>query len=256
MNPENPQPQLPEKSNQEVLYDLLKEVAGVEHGLWYTIRRLRNDPAGVVNGYLRGDLNYSSPFRLLISVLTVWLLVNGFMIDWYAIWEKFMDSYLTFLYNNIVDKKISLVTFHEKMSPFRSLFVQFGGDLFAKIYIPFVMLVLPLSAWFAQKITRKYAVSFRMLMAVNGYVMGANGVVFLVMSVLIALNFYVFLGLGIILIILSLFGVNFLTMIPPRKFFDQHGLEIERGIMRSNMLAVMLIISLLFSGYVVWFLLR
>jgi hypothetical protein len=178
------------------------------------------------------------------------------MIDWYAIWEKFMDSYLTFLYNNIVDKKISLVTFHEKMSPFRSLFVQFGGDLFAKIYIPFVMLVLPLSAWFAQKITRKYAVSFRMLMAVNGYVMGANGVVFLVMSVLIALNFYVFLGLGIILIILSLFGVNFLTMIPPRKFFDQHGLEIERGIMRSNMLAVMLIISLLFSGYVVWFLLR
>lgn len=234
------------------MFDLLKEAVGVEHGLWHTVKSLRVDPKGVLNGYLTGDLNYSSPFKLLMGVLTIWLLVNGFIIDWYAIWAKFIDNYLNFLYKAI-GTELTIAEFHKKMASFRNLFIQFGGDLFGRIYIPFILAVLPLSAWLAQRFTHTYEVSFRKLLAVNSYVMGANGVVFLGMSIVVAINFYVFMAVALVLVVLALFGINFLMMIPPRRFFDQHGAEIERGIVRANTAAVMLMVTLLMTGYVIWF---
>ena len=229
---------IPEKRNKEILLDYLKESIGIENGLAKTLIDLKNKPKAVLDGYLQGDKHYVSPFKLLFGGLTVWLLVNSFIIDWYKIWDVAIVSYINFLDELVERNNGGGVDLDASMLAFKKVFVQFGGDLFTKIYVPFVIFVIPVSAYFAVRLTRRFNVSYRTLISVNCYVMGANVLVYLIMSITAAINFWVFLGICLVLVSLALMGYNFIMLVPPRRFFISDGLAIEKKMIVSNFYSV------------------
>ena len=222
---------IPEKSNKEILLDFLKESIGVESGLVKTFLDLRKKPREVLDGYLQGDKHYVSPFKLLFGGLALWLFINSFVIDWYKIFDSAIQDY----------------------TPFKSLFVRFAGDIFTKIYVPFVICVIPTSAYFARRLTKDFKISYKVLLSVNSYVMGANVFVYLIMSVTAAINFYVFIGLSLALVPLALMGYNLMMLVPPRRFFPLDGLTIEKKMLRANFYSVGIFMIIVGMGYFLWF---
>ena len=222
---------IPEKSNKEILLDFLKESIGVESGLVKTFLDLRKKPREVLDGYLQGDKHYVSPFKLLFGGLALWLFINSFVIDWYKIFDSAIQDY----------------------TPFKSIFVRFAGDIFTKIYVPFVICVIPTSAYFARRLTKDFKISYKVLLSVNSYVMGANVFVYLIMSVTAAINFYVFIGLSLALVPLALMGYNLMMLVPPRRFFPLDGLTIEKKMLRANFYSVGIFMIIVGMGYFLWF---
>lgn len=222
---------IPEKSNKEILLDFLKESIGVESGLVKTFLDLRKKPREVLDGYLQGDKHYVSPFKLLFGGLALWLFINSFVIDWYKIFDSAIQDY----------------------TPFKSIFVRFAGDIFTKIYVPFVICVIPTSAYFARRLTKDFKISYKVLLSVNSYVMGANVFVYLIMSVTAAINFYVVMGLSLALVPLALMGYNLMMLVPPRRFFPLDGLTIEKKMLRANFYSVGIFMIIVGMGYFLWF---
>ena len=222
---------IPEKSNKEILLDFLKESIGVESGLVKTFLDLRKKPREVLDGYLQGDKHYVSPFKLLFGGLALWLFINSFVIDWYKIFDSAIQDY----------------------TPFKSLFVRFAGDIFTKIYVPFVICVIPTSAYFARRLTKDFKISYKVLLSVSSYVMGANVFVYLIMSVTAAINFYVVMGLSLALVPLALMGYNLMMLVPPRRFFPLDGLTIEKKMLRANFYSVGIFMIIVGMGYFLWF---
>ena len=235
---------IPEKSNKEILLDFLKESIGVESGLVKTFLDLRKKPREVLDGYLQGDKHYVSPFKLLFGGLALWLFINSFVIDWYKIFDSAFQDYMDFL------KRVALDDNGKKV---KSIFVMFVGDLFTKIYVPFVICVIPTSAYFARRLTKDFKISYKVLLSVNSYVMGANVFVYLIMSVTAAINFYVFIGLSLALVPLALMGYNLMMLVPPRRFFPLDGLTIEKKMLRANFYSVGIFMIIIGMGYFLWF---
>ena len=222
---------IPEKSNKEILLDFLKESIGVESGLVKTFLDLRKKPREVLDGYLQGDKHYVSPFKLLFGGLALWLFINSFVIDWYKIFDSAIQDY----------------------TPFKSIFVRFAGDIFTKIYVPFVICVIPTSAYFARRLTKDFKISYKVLLSVSSYVMGANVFVYLIMSVTAAINFYVVMGLSLALVPLALMGYNLMMLVPPRRFFPLDGLTIEKKMLRANFYSAGIFMIIVGMGYFLWF---
>lgn len=244
---------IPEKTNREILLDFLKESVGVERGLVKTFIDLRKKPIEVLDGYLKGDNHYVSPFKLLFGGLALWLFINSFIIDWYKIFGSAMQDYINFLSRIILEDSRQKAKFDSLISPIMDIFVNFAGDLFTKIYVPFVICVIPLSAYFASRLTKDFKVSYKTLLSVNSYVMGANVFVYLIMSVTAAINFYVFIVLCFVLLSLALVGHNLMMLVPPRRFFTSDGLIIEKKMLKANFYSVGIFMTIIGIGYFLWF---
>ncbi len=244
---------IPEKSNKEILLDLFRESVGVESGLIKTLIDLRKKPKDVLDGYLKGNKHYVSPFKLLFGGLTLWLFINSFIIDWYKIFDGAMQNYIDFLSNILIEDNAKKANFDSVITPIRQIFVKFAGDLFTKIYIPFVICVIPLSAYFASRLTKKFKISYKALLSVNSYVMGTNLFVYLIMSITAAINFYIFIALCFVFLLLALRGLNLMMLIPPRRFFTSDGIIIEKKMLIANLYSVGIFMIIVGAGYFLWF---
>ena len=244
---------IPEKSNKETLLDFLNESVGIESGLIKTFIDLRKKPKDVLDGYLKGDKHYVSPFKLLFGGLTLWLFINSFIIDWYKIFDNVMQNYIDFLSNILIEDNDKKVNFDLAIAPIGRIFVKFAGDLLTKIYIPFVICVIPLSAYLASKLTKKFKISYKTLLSANSYVMGTNLFLYLIMSIIAAINFYMFIALCFIFLLLALMGINLMMLVPPRRFFASNGIVIEKKILLANFYSVGIFMTIIAAGYFLWF---
>ena len=87
----NSETQPEHKTSKEVFSDFILEIIGYEKGIYRTIVDLIKQPRVVVESYLSKGNIYVSPFKILISIVGVWLLFNNFIIDWYKLWSSFFD---------------------------------------------------------------------------------------------------------------------------------------------------------------------
>src|SRR5688572_10464219 len=78
------------KVNNHPIVALALEFVGYERGLLKTIIDLYKDPAIVIASFNRGENTYVSPYRLLIVTISIWVLLNSFLIDWNEIWTSYM----------------------------------------------------------------------------------------------------------------------------------------------------------------------
>ena len=228
---EKPIKETTERSNKEVFLDFLKEVTGYEHGLGRTIIDLRKKPDVVLQSYLNREGHYMSPFRILFAALSIWLFVNSFIIDWYALWYDMMKQYNDFLTDNVfhtsLERKIKRAHETEKMM---RVFSTFMGDLFSRYYVPFVILVLPLSSWFAAKFCRRYGVTFRSILIATTYSVATSTAIYFLMSVGFAISKWATLGVIMVLMGFTLSGRNLMQLTQMRKFFPENGRKIEKRI--------------------------
>src|SRR5690349_16916244 len=129
-------PASPEKTSKEVLLDYAKEIVGYENGLLRTLIDLRKQPEVVLQGYLAKDLKYVSPFRLLISALSLWVLVNSFFLDWHKTWENLMFR-MSGWTQSLIGPDKDQEKFEAVIAPIANLTGRMAGDLFSKYYVPF-----------------------------------------------------------------------------------------------------------------------
>jgi hypothetical protein len=249
-----PAPETPQKGNRQVLLELFHESIGLESGILRTAQALWREPQNVLKSYMANERTYISPFKILLTSLSLWILINSFIIDWYAIWGKMTADYLDWLTTSVFPMDGANP---EKVKQFKSDYVafvsRFMGDLFSKIYVPLVVVVLPLSAWFAHKSCAKYGANFRSLIATNAYVMGANVFSLVIVSTLTVINTYALAVIAVSSLLLLFFGINIFILIPPRRFFAENGKVIEKTLIRGNLMAVFVVMGVLAVGYGVWF---
>lgn len=245
-----PVPETTESNNREIFLDFLKEVTGYEHGLGRTIIDLRKKPDVVLQSYLTRQGHYVSPFRLLFTALGLWIFVNSFIIDWYAVWydmsKQFSDFLTDYVYHVPLERKIKNA---QELDKVMRIYSTFAGDLFSKYYVPFVVLTLPLSSWLATKFCRPYKLPFRSILISNTYSVAANTYVGFFMSVGFALNAFVTAAIVTILLVLVFTGRNFIQLTPLRNFYSENGAAIEKRILGSNVLAVCFLMTLMVLSY-------
>ena len=241
---EEPLKETKEENKKEVILDFLKEVTGYESGFGRTLIDLRKKPDVVLEAYLNHRGGYVSPFRLLFSVLGIWLFVNSFIIDWYTVWYDLMNTYTNFLMDHVyqfsLEKKLKTAASTEKMI---RLVSRLAGDLFSKYYVPFVILVLPVSSWFAVKFCRPYNLSFRSILGANTYAIATSTFIGFFMVVGLAISSLITLGIMIVLMILAFTGRNFIQVTPISRFYTENGRVIERKTLLANFTAVSIIMS-------------
>ncbi len=239
-----------ERTNREVFLDLMREVTGFEHGLARTIIDLRKKPDVVLQQYLSREGRYVSPFRLLLASLGIWLFVNSYLIDWYRIWNDIFSQQFNFLFDHVfnvpAEKKVKIIP---EMEKFGKIYSTFVGDIFSKYYVPFVVVVLPISSFFAAKFCRPFKTSFRSILVSNTYAVAVSTLTFFLLSVAFAVNVWIAASIIMILFVLLLTGRNYVQLVPLRRFYPENGLEIEKRIIRGNFLAVMIVLTAVGTCY-------
>mgnify|MGYP003580948907 CR=1 FL=1 len=246
-----------EKSTKEVLYDYVKEIIGYENGLWRTVVELRKHPDLVLKGYLSKDPKYVGPFRVLISALSLWVLVNSFFLDWHSAFRDVMYKMADWVQSIVSIPEQNRVKFDKYLLESANLYAKLAGDLFAKYYVPFVLIGLPLTAFLASKKCKKYGIGFKTILAAISYTVSLNVMLMFVVSVCAYFDiFFTFIVLGIPLIVLQLIGkgdlISFLTL---RKFFSSNGIEIEKNVTKSMLISTLTILlpGMLYFFYYVFF---
>lgn len=260
-NPSEKVPVSDQKEDSNAVTELLKEALGYEQGLWRTLLDLRKMPVEVLNGYLSNTRKYTSPFKLLTTSLSLWLLINGFLIDWYTIWSELCNGVLkleTSLIAWIGDfdaaRKEALVNkVQEGAGPIFSMISQVFGDLFSKWYVPFAILAVIGASWLFTKRNRELGIPMKTVMSVLSYSVGSNIPLYLILS--IAFGIHVYLGLGLILI-MGIFMIlgrskNFMYAAPGKFFPGQP--TVEKKLMKATFLVTVALQLLLVLGYVLYF---
>jgi hypothetical protein len=254
-----PKPTADEKN---AVAELFKEAIGYEQGLWRTFVDLRRKPKQVLDGYHGGDRKYVSPFKLLTTTLSLWILVNGFLIDWYSIWTEIMTGILNqefrfFAWLKDLDETERTAFQHrlnETAKPILAIICRVAGDLFSKWYVPFVILSIVVgSKWFVRR-NPTSGISLKETMAILSYSIGSNIPVFLVMSVAFGVNIWV--GIGICFLAFPFMATGKTDIIfyaAPKSFFVQDGKTMEKKLVRSMFPIIILLQALLMIGYFIFF---
>lgn len=242
--------------------DLIKEALGYEQGLWRTLVDLRSKPKDVLDGYLAADRKYVSPFKLLTTSLSLWLLINGFFVDWYAIWSQ--------LFTSTVELETSLIAWVgdfdpakraaldrkmlELTGPLLSMVSRIAGDLFSRWYVPFAILSVIGTSWLFTRMNPETGLSLRTVMSAFSYSVGSNIPFYLGISVCFGLHLYLGLGLLLIMSILLLTGkAGKLMYAAPGKFFEDQGKQVEKKLIRSSFIVTFILQVMVVIGYVIYF---
>lgn len=252
--------QSPEKESEaKVLEEVFREAAGIEKGLIRTFLDLRSKPKEVLEGYKAGDRKYVGPFRLLLASLSLWILINGFLIDWYALWKGMMSG--------ILEAEVSLIAWlkgydevarQEAMrklevtaGPFLDIYCRFAGDLFSKWYVPYALVGIVLGSLHFTRRQREKNISLRDTLYILSYSVGANIPFLLFISLIFWLNLWAALAACAIILVLNLSGnAHLISFAPVRTFFPQEtGKAIEKKLMGSVFLVVMVGLALLIGLY-------
>lgn len=254
------------ESEARVLEEVFREAAGIEKGLIRTFLDLRSKPREVLEGYKAGDRKYVGPFRLLLASLSLWILINGFLIDWYALWKEMMLGILDaeawliawLKGGDDVAREETMKKLAEKAGPILDIYCRFAGDLFSKWYVPYSLAGIVLgSIHFTRQQTEK-VVSLRDTLYILSYSVGANIPFFLVVSLVFWLNLWAALAACLIILVLNLSGnAHLISFAPVRTFIAaEEGKAFEKKLMRSVFLVVsvgLIILIGLYMGYYIFF---
>ncbi len=246
----------------KVLMELLREASGIERGLIRTFLDLRSKPREVLEGYKAGDRRYVGPFRLLLASLSLWILINGFLIDWYALWKEMMMGILDgeawliawLKGGDDVAREETMKKLAEKAGPLLDIYCRFAGDLFSKWYVPYSLAGIVLgSIHFTRRQTEK-VVSLRDTLYILSYSVGANIPFFLVVSLVFWLNLWAALAACLVILVLNLSGnAHLISFAPVRNFLPvEEGKAFEKKLMRSVFVVVsvgLVILIGLYMGY-------
>lgn len=248
----------------KVLKELLGEAIGLEKGLFRTFLDLRKNPRQVLESYQSGDHRYVSPFRLLITSLSLWILINGLLIDWYALWKDLMSMILrgeAWLISWINDydqaaHNAFIAKLDQKTAGVMEIYCRFAGDLFSKWYVPYALVSVVAGGIHYTRRQRHAGPSFRDTLYILSYSIGAN-IPFLL---LLSLIFWMHIGAALVVcfavLVLNFLGHSQLTSFAPiRSFLPQDGKIIEKKIMQSVFLVVMLGMAVLAAGYMAYYIL-
>ncbi len=242
---------------------MLKEAVGYDQGLWRTFRDLRKIPIEVLNGYMAGDKRYVSPSRLLITTLSFWVLLNGFLIDWYEIWKTIVSGILhgeAWLILSLMDhdeaKRAAFDTYFlgEFAPRMTHIFSRFAGDLFSKWYVPFTILSIVCGGYIFTRKNRSEGYTLKHVLSILSYAMGSNIIVFLAISA--AFGIHMWLGCVILMVglLFFLFGkAHLIFYAAPSQFFEKEGKRLEKKLMRFVFLVVLFLQVLLISAYSLYF---
>ncbi|HCW06106.1 MAG TPA: hypothetical protein DGG95_01930 [Cytophagales bacterium] len=248
-----------EKSTKEVLGDYLKEIIGYDNGLWRTLVDLRKNPDIVLKGYLEKDHKYVSPFRFLISGLSLWVLVNSFFLDWYTAFKSLMYSMAGWIQRMVTIPEKNQKKFEHYIQESANLYAKLVGDLFTKYYVPLVLIALPLAAFLASKKCKKYNVSFKTLLAAMSYSASMNVFLMFAISWIAYYSvFFAFIIVGVPFLVLQLTGRGDLIFILPiRKFFISNGVDVEKQITKSILFSTLMILlpGMIYFYYYVFYVL-
>jgi len=257
-SPQRPSPS-PE-SDRKVLGELFREAIGYENGMIRTLIDLRKNPRGVLEGYSSGDRRYISPFRLLMAGLTLWILLNSFLIDWYAVWSSMMEGVIT--------ADVKLIGWLKKLDPAgeealrnklvadgsMELYCKFAGDLFSRWFVPFTLISIVAGSILFVRRNRALGIGLRETMYVMSYSVGASLPTYLVMSLAFSFNVWVGLVISLILSALSFIGQSSLmSYAPVRSFFPENGKAIEAKITKSIMMVIAVTMSITIFTYFAYF---
>ncbi len=244
------------------LIDIVKETLGYEQGLWRTLVDLRTNPKQVLDGYLAADRKYVSPFKLLSTSLSLWLLINGFLVDWYAIWAQFFKATLELETSLIawvgdfdparraeLDRKMLEVS-----GPMLSMVSRIAGDLFSRWYVPFAILSVIGTSWLFTRINKETGLSLKTVMSAFSYSVGSNIPFYLGISICFGLHIYLGLALLLVMTVLLLTGkAGKLMYAAPGKFFEDQGKQVEKKLIRASFIVTFILQAMVVIGYVIYF---
>lgn len=252
----------PAAEEKNAISELFREAIGYEQGLWRTFVDLRKKPKEVLEGYLQGDRKYVSPFKLLTTSLSVWILINGFLIDWYSIWNQIITG--------ILNQEIRLIAWlkdmdaaaqlaqkaniTEKVAPFIAIGAQIAGDLFSKWYVPFALLSVVAGSWLFHRRYPSPEVTLKRAMSILSYSVGSNMPFFLLISIAFGVHVWLAAGLIMLILVLMLAGkTSYFNYAPVNGFFDEGGRQKEKQLIRCVFMVVIVLEVLLVLGYILYF---
>ena len=255
-------PKPPSSEGSGAVVDLLKESVGYEQGLWRTLIDLRTKPKDVLEDYLAGDRKYVSPFKLLTTSLSLWIVINGFFVDWYTIWSQ--------IFIKSVNLEASLIAWigdfdaarrasfdqklQEAMVPMLSIVGRIAGDLFSRWYVPFAILAVIGTSWLFTKRNPDAGISMKKIMSAFSYSVGSNIPFYLGMSIGFGINLYLGMGMVLVMAMLLLAGkAGKIMYASPGKFFEDQGKQIEKKLIRASFIVTFFLQGLLVIGYIIYF---
>lgn len=229
----NSKTQQDHKTSKEVFSDFILEIIGYEKGIYRTIVDLIKQPRVVVESYLSRTNMYVSPFKILISIIGVWLFFNNFIIDWYKLLSSVQDTVTKFsLKSEVIPANLLFRN---------SLRAKILGDLLSKYYMAFVILGTPLWAYICFKLCKPYKIDFRTHLAVVGYHSSLGFIPAFIFIVCIAINVWLCLAVALIIMLSPFLGLRviynkILAIVPVSSFFEKDGLAIEKNYYRAKWL--------------------
>ena len=249
MSEANPQQS---SKNWDVIIDFLAEMIGYEQGLHHTFVALRKQPQVVLENYLSKTHIYVGPFKILISIVTVWLLFNNLIVDWYKIIGEGLTDYTNYLWFNIQHKTEPIPASLLKIN---GLFAKIFADLFSKYYMVFVVFGTPLWAYICLKLCKPYKIDFRTHLAVVGYHFSLGFIAALVFIIGLAIHPLLCVALAFIFMLSPFIGLKviynkFFAIVPVSAFFEHDGPAIEKKYFQARLIATM--IFLLIYGICWW----
>lgn len=221
---------------------MLREAAGFERGLVRTFLDLKKNPRLVLEGYMAHDYKYVGPFRLLITSLSLWLLINSFLIDWYAIWRTLTDSMLSAevrliaWLSNLDAAAEKKLTDQLLASDLAGQMSNVAGDFFSKWFVPFALITVVGGSLYY---SRRYKADLRRTMYVMSYAIGASIPLYLVLSFVFLFSPGFGIAFSVMVVVVDMLGFSHLTTIAPiRGFYDVDEKATEKKIMISIMIVI------------------
>ena len=221
-----------ELSKKEVLTDFIKDAVGYDKGILKTLIDLRKQPQKVVNGYLAKSGEYVSPFKIFMIIITIWVLVMNFLLDWHAIGAAALDQIVFFVGTNIFNDDMVKEMKEARYTELRALFANIFHQAYTKWIVIFMIIFIPVSALIAEKLCKKYKISFQRHFAVMAYSNGMAMITGFVVSLFMAVNVWITVLVMLFISLLGAFGFskiqNMISLVPIHKFFENNGKAIEK----------------------------
>lgn len=261
-NPSEGRADSAKREDRSAVSELLREAIGYEQGLWRTLVDLRKQPIEVLEGYLNKTGKYTSPFKLLTSFMSLWILINSFLINWYAIWKQlatdtlFAELKLVMWIGDFDDQKRGAVEL--KATEFArtptEIIAQVAGDMFSKWYVPFVVIVIIGGCFLFVRQNKDSIVSLKKAMAIMSYSVGSSMIIYLGVTLSFAIHPYFGIGITFMGAIIMLTGrAHWIIFAPMRAFFVENGKSQEKALMKSMFVVTLCLQLVLIAGYIVYY---
>jgi hypothetical protein len=136
------------------------------------------------------------------------------------------------------------------------IYCRFAGDLFSKWYVPYTLISVVGGSIHYTRRQGTGKLTLRDALYILSYSIGSNIPFFLLLSLLFWLNIGAALVACFAVLIMSLLGYSqFLSYAPIQNFIAHDGESVEKKIMHSVFLVIVIGLGLLSCGYMAYFIL-